>query len=483
MSFRLTRYFTLTSLVFFAIASSGLGYIYRKSAQDNMLLMQESNNADLTRVLANQLWQEHFIPLLRESASMPSRELARHVRIQEIHRRVADQIRGSSVYKIKVYDALGRTIYSSELNQIGEDKRGNAGFMGALAGETRTELVHKDKFSAFEQVVENRDLIQSYIPQRDPGTRQIIGVFEIYSDATPLLARINKAEHLLTLALIIAFGTLYFALLLIVRRADRIIQQQARDQQRFQQQLAQSEKMSSMGQLVAGVAHQLNTPIAFSRNNIILALDVLHNDSPSDAEVDAVAIPSVPVVPMLEDVLEGLDQMRDMVTQLRNFTRIDRATIIAADLNTTLHTVVYIARSTLPTRIRITEDFSPLPEVECNPSQLNQMFINLINNAADAITAAGEIRVRSYVQDGRVHVEVIDDGTGIPADVLPHIFESYYTTKPGDQGTGLGLPIVADIVKSHCGEIHVETKEGSGTRFTVTLPVLNPDLTSSRPRP
>jgi len=103
-------------------------------------------------------------------------------------------MRNSTTYKVKVYDTLGRNIYSSERAQIGEDKKGNPGFQGAMNGVIKTELVHKEKFSAFEQVVENRDLIQSYIPQYEPNQPQPAGVFEIYSDATPFLAEIRGTE-------------------------------------------------------------------------------------------------------------------------------------------------------------------------------------------------------------------------------------------------------------------------------------------------
>ncbi|MGE5491312.1 MAG: sensor histidine kinase [Actinomycetota bacterium] len=464
MHFRLVRYFTLTSLIFFLLAGGMLGYFYREMALSNMLDLQETANVNQTRVFANQLWETHFVPLLADASDIPSPELKNLSRLQEIHRRALDLMRGSTTYKIKVYDPKGRTVYSSELIQIGEDKSGNAGFRGALTGETRTELVHKDKFSAFEQVVENRDLIQSYIPQRDPITGKVVGVFEIYSDVTPFLAEIRKTEPLLFIAVAAAFGTLYVALFLIVRRAERMIQRQAEERETTRQHLAQSEKMAALGQLVAGVAHQLNTPIAFSHNNVTLAIANLHDFAPGRPEAATVA-------QMLGDVLQGLEQMKELVENLRDFTRLDRNKVVEADLNATLHTVAYIARSAIPPRIRIVEDFSPLPPLECNASQLNQVFLNLITNGAEAIDGEGQVTVKSYQADGQVCIDVADDGAGIPDDVLPHIFDSYFSTKPKGVGTGLGLAIARDIVRSHGGDIRVSTRPGSGTVFTIALPL------------
>jgi signal transduction histidine kinase len=173
---------------------------------------------------------------------------------------------------------------------------------------------------------------------------------------------------------------------------------------------------------------------------------------------------------MLNDTLGGLEQMRELVENLRDFTRLDRAKTTSFDLNSGLKNVVYIARSVLPTRLKVVESYSPLPHIECNPSQLNHVFLNLINNAAQAIGEDGTITVRSAVDDRRIRIDVSDTGSGIPSDVLPHIFDNYYTTKPAGEGTGLGLPIANTIVTEHGGEIRVDSVVGKGTTFSVFLP-------------
>lgn len=502
MHFRLVRYVTLTSLVFFLVAGGALAYFYRTLSIDNMLRLQESANANLTRVFANNLWSSHFLPLLEETAETAAPDLRNNSRLQEIHDNTLKLMRGSSTYKIKVYDLRGRTVYSSELKQIGEDKSSNAGFIGAAAGNIKTELVHKEKFSAFENVVENRDLIQSYIPQHDPASGKIVGVFEIYSDVTPFLAEISSTEEQLAAVVALAFGALYLALFIIVRNAERILRAQRRESELAQQQLAQSEKMASLGQLVAGVSHQLNTPIGFSHSNVTLAIDAIRDfllplrvadrlarlvrNTPADQRVIlnmAEARPQVSaitvnekdgerVVEMLGDVLQGLEQMRELVENLLDFTRLDRTKVSDADINASLRTVVYVAKSAIPTRVQIKEAYGVLPAIECNPSQLNQVFLNLITNAAQAIPDEGSVTVRTMHERNHIRIDIIDTGTGIPPDVLPHIFDSYYTTKPKGEGTGLGLPIARDIVRSHGGEIRVETAEGRGTTFTITLPLV-----------
>lgn len=504
MHFRLVRYFTLTSLSLFVLTALGLSYFYRQTAVANMLELQGATNVNLTRVFANSLWQRNFGRLLENPDPAP---------IQKVHAEVLNFMRGTSTYKIKVYDLEGRTVYSSEPSQIGEDKSGNQGFQNALSGKTLSELVHKDQFSAFEHVIENRDLIQTYTPVLDPASGQVMGVFEIYSDAAPSLADIGRTERQLLLAVAAAFAILYLALWLIVRHAERVIRQKEMARESIFQQLAQSEKMAALGQLVAGVAHQLNTPIAFSHSNVTLALQALGNfrgplqishhlaamarDTPEKWEQVDFPLPlgdsqwiasqgareedGETLAQMLDDVRLGLEQMRELVDKLQDFTHLDRSQVADTDLNAALRTVVYIARSALPPRIRISENYAPLPPLACNPSQLNQVFLNLITNAAQAIEGEGKIRISTRRQPEHLEIEIADSGAGISPEHLPHIFESYYTTKPKGVGTGLGLSVAQDIVRSHGGSIEVRSELARGSRFCVRLPLLTPTPAASLP--
>jgi two-component system NtrC family sensor kinase len=162
--------------------------------------------------------------------------------------------------------------------------------------------------------------------------------------------------------------------------------------------------------------------------------------------------------------------MRELVENLRDFTRLDRNKTARFDLNKGLHNVIYIAKSVIPPRILVVEEFGQVPMIECNVSQINQVFLNLINNAAQAIAGDGSITVRSSMEGKHVRVEVTDTGSGIPADALPHIWENYFTTKASGDGTGLGLPVAKTIVEEHGGKISVSTTSAAGTTFAVLLP-------------
>ena len=588
MRFQLVRYFTIASVGMFTLVALALMYFerdqnvffkdvqdkqiaYFKTVQDSfakqqddaarrdLLSIHESGNVNLTRLFANALWDRDFAPFVAKvqnisfdhCRAMPDeadkngkmvptkakkdcfsdggRQIAGLSGFKELDAKVYDSMKRSTVFKIKVFDMRGITLYSSEHKQIGEDKSTNAGWKGASQGKPTSELTHRDKFSAFEGTVENRDLISSYLPVIQPGTDKIVGVFEVYSDVTPFLEQIKKTSGLIkksadtnqqkvaveaqaaqesvdasstrVLAIVvILLGILFAALFTIVRRAEKIIKSQEKDRENAQQQLAQSEKMASLGQMVAGVAHQLNTPLAFTQSNVQMVQQAIQgmqapmqvartlSDIIKHAEGDRVVLNIAQaksnvakldegdvdldmLKQMLDDVLDGVGQMTEMVVNLRDFTRLDRAKTTDADLNKSLHTVIYIAKSVISNNIEVKEEFGELPPMECNPSQLNQVFLNLINNAAHAIDDSGVITVRSALDGEMVKVQVSDTGRGIPADVIGHIFDLYYTTKPQGEGTGLGLTIARDIVRQHGGDITVETVEGSGTTFTVTLPI------------
>jgi signal transduction histidine kinase len=588
--FKLVPYFTLASLFMFLMVAAALTYFSNQqreffqqvkkdeiaffrqvqesfakqqdeAARRDLLAIHESGNVNLTRLFANALWEKDFAPFVAKAQDISIEECASIADVKdeadgkmkappekkacfsevgkkimgikgfaELNAKVYDSMKKSTVFKIKVFDLRGVTIYSSEHGQMGEDKSSNAGWRGAAVdGKPKSELTFRDKFSAFEGVVEKRDLISSYMPVLQPGSDQIVGVFEIYSDVTPFLdqikatsanikttatgnqakveeaaassqTRVEESENEMQLILLGMTGVLFVGLFLIVRRAATIMASQEHDNQQAQQKLSQSEKMASLGQMVAGVAHQLNTPLAFTYNNVGMVMEALKSfrlplkvagavgasvklaqgseitlaidqDMREASQVDPMDLDVEMPAEMLKDTIQGIEQMREMVENLRDFTRLDRTKVAKFDLNKGLHNVIYIAKSVIPTRITVVEDFSPLPSLECNPSQLNQVFLNLINNAAQSISGDGSVVVKSTADGQNVRIDVTDTGSGIPADVLPHIWESYFTTKKEQEGTGLGLAIAKSIVEEHGGKISVQTQVGQGTTFTVSLPV------------
>ena len=222
--FNLTRYYSIASLICIIIAAAILGLFYRHQSLHSLLNVAEDRNAALTHVFGNALWP-YFAPLLKQDTSRQPID-PNGLEITYLRRQVVALMKDTSAVKVKVYNLQGVTVFSTEAKQIGEDKHANAGFLAAAQGRLASELTHRNQFSAFDRVIESRDLLSSYIPFIPENGSQIEGVFELYTDITPYLAEVKRTQLLLVLVVSGVSGLLYSLLYLVVRRAKLIISDQ-----------------------------------------------------------------------------------------------------------------------------------------------------------------------------------------------------------------------------------------------------------------
>jgi PAS domain S-box-containing protein len=273
-----------------------------------------------------------------------------------------------------------------------------------------------------------------------------------------------------------------------------------------QSHLIQSEKMSSLGQMVAGVAHELNTPIGFVGSNTQLvqqrfktiaaqygkSLEAINAIFAGEHEAAFGKMQEITTAPIgtLNDLNQtlirtdrlftgmtaGLEQMTSLVRSMRNFSRLDEADMKRADLNEGLRgCLLMIGHQLKDANVSLTTDYAAIPLVDCYPAQLNQVFLNLIQNAIHVVEGKENamIHVSTSLENGTVLVRVKDNGSGIPKHVQPKIFDPFFTTKPVGKGTGLGLSICFNIVQKHNGRLYFETEEGVGTTFIVEIPAVD----------
>jgi PAS domain S-box-containing protein len=265
-----------------------------------------------------------------------------------------------------------------------------------------------------------------------------------------------------------------------------------------QSQALQREKMASIGQLAAGVAHEINNPMGFIMSNLntlqkyteklagfigmqSAAIEELSKAAGASRVVNALKEEKrkIKLDYLLEDLnsllgesMDGAERVKKIVQDLKGFARLDEAEVKTADINQGIESSINIIWNELKYKATLKKEYGSIPLTLCNLGQLNQVFMNILMNAAQAIETHGEIVVRTWSEDGNIYITISDTGMGIPADKMDKLFEPFYTTKEVGQGTGLGLSIAYDIIKKHNGEIRVASEVGKGTTFTIALPVV-----------
>ncbi|MER2539785.1 MAG: bacteriohemerythrin [Azonexus sp.] len=253
-----------------------------------------------------------------------------------------------------------------------------------------------------------------------------------------------------------------------------------------QQQLLQSEKMAAIGQLAAGVAHEINNPVGFVNSNLgslktyvnqlLTVISAYESNDPAQitearqkADLDFLRedLPS-----LLSESQDGLSRVTKIVQDLKDFSRVDQADRQPSDLNAALESTLNVVANEIKYKAEVVLELGEIPLVDCVPAQINQVFMNLLVNAAQAIPERGKIIVRSGLENNHVWFEIEDTGKGMSAEIQQRIFEPFFTTKPVGQGTGLGLSISYDIiVKKHSGRMDVRSKPDQGTCFRLWLPL------------
>lgn len=268
-----------------------------------------------------------------------------------------------------------------------------------------------------------------------------------------------------------------------------------------QAQLVEAEKMASLGQLTAGVAHEINNPINFVTSNVAPLKRDIQIVWEAMETIQEVALSDLPVAEkeqrintykeeqdieylkteidfLLKGMHEGANRTAEIVKSLRIFSRVDEDSLKFADINAGLESTLVILNSVIREGIQIDKQYAELPLVECYPGKLNQVFLNIITNAIYAINKkfkgnnGGILEIRTVANDEDVSISIRDNGTGMPEDIQERIFEPFFTTKEVGEGTGLGMSIVYNTIKKHKGEIKIESQVGEGTRFTLVIPII-----------
>ena len=498
---------------------------YRRQAIHDLTYSSEEASVTLTQVLTNTMWAEYG-DFISSTQSLDNDNLAVSMTIRHLRRDVLAQLEGSSVAKVKIFDLQGRTVFSTDPSQIGNDKSQSPGFIAALSGQVLSQLDHRDTFKALQKTLTDRKLLSSYVPvYADGRDSEIIAVAEVYNDVTPVVVRIQQTQRNIAIGSLGVLSVLYLVLLTFVNKASQLIatqyQQVQASEKRYQQQadelevaltdlkntqaqMLHSEKMSSLGQMVAGIAHEINNPVGFIHGNIrhlkdhsqnlldYLQLYEKHYPNPKaeireyaeDEDVDYV---KQDIESILSSMRVGTERIREIVLSLRNFSRMDEADCKTVNIHEGIENTLMILQHRLKKTsqrpaIAVIRDFDELPKVECYAGQLNQVFMNVIANSIDALESRFDshqeqqellqVKIRTESHDTSVTVSITDNGSGIPDEIKRRMFDPFFTTKAVGKGTGMGMAISYQIItEKHKGKIQCFSDIGIGTEITLEVPL------------
>ena len=281
------------------------------------------------------------------------------------------------------------------------------------------------------------------------------------------------------------------------------LKQALQDLKNTQSHLVQTEKMASIGQLAAGVAHEINNPVGYVKSNLgaieayrgdlMMLLDQYRRLESLLVQADILSRNPCLLEPyntlqrmkkeidldyiyadyqtVIAESVEGMERVARIVADLKDFAHMDKAKLEFSDINRGIQSTLNIVWNEIKYKAEVVKEFGDIPLVKCYPQRLNQVFMNLLINAVHAIQDKGEIHIQTLAQNGCVQIRVRDTGCGMPQDALPKIFDPFYTTKAVGKGTGLGLNVAYNIIEKHGGSITVESEVGKGTTFTILLKI------------
>jgi len=458
--FQLVKYFSITSIIVIFIGTLLLSILNAHWVRSMQLKKNQDSALLLVKNLNHQVFIQFFLPVALKHGKIKLRDKEQYELMDTV---VRSALHSFNIETVTIYDSkTGIASYSYDQSLIGKKFSHNLNFQSAISDEPTSKLIQNGNFFKILLGIEKRVKLITFAPlkmvkahpDQDVPT---IGVIEIIQDLSEDYASIIRFQILVLSTSGIVMIILLLILIFVVKRGEGIIQKRTKERIKLEEKLSRAEKLSSIGEMTAGISHEIRNPLGIIKSSADLLKKKMAKVDPSNN------IPDI--------IIEEANRLNNIITDFLNFARPRALNLTACHIcNIIDKNLSFLSVQTKENGLVVKKTYEKgIPNMIADPNMLYQAFLNLFINAMQAMPNGGSIFVKIRYKDNRVRVIVEDEGKGISDKVKRKIWNPFFTTK--EEGTGLGLGIVKNIVESHGGTIKLRNRSVGGAKATVELPI------------
>jgi len=457
--FRLVKYFAFTGLIVIFLVTVILTVLNTHWIKS----MQRKKSEDYARVLIENLNHQVFLQFVIPVVMMSGKiQLSKREQFERMDSVVRSTMHSFKVETVNIYSMDNKISYSFDHKMIGRENYGGTGYMQAREGKWNSRLVQRGNFLQILLGFPKEISLITFAPLRQESkvgqiSGRVLGVVEIVQDLSEDYKTIFSIQILVIVTCTVLMGALFVVLVFVVKRGESIIQRRAMERLRLKERLARAEKLSSLGEMAAGISHEIRNPLGIIRSSAELLKKKTAKIDPTNT------IPDI--------IIEESNRLNGIITNFINYAKPRSPNFAPCRVEEVIEkNITFLEPQLNQQGYSIKKNYqNSLPEIIADSTMLYQSFLNILINAMQSMPDGGGICVEISANDHLLTVHFDDEGKGIPPENLEKIWDPFFTTK--DTGTGLGLGIVKNIIESHGGSIQIVNRTVRGARVTIELPI------------
>ena len=461
--FRLVKYFTFTGLVVIFLVTIILSVLNTHWVKAMQRQKSENYANSLIENLNHQVFIQVLIPM---DFIFGKIQFSNRKQFERMDMVVRGTLHSFKVEALNIYGTDNTISYSFDPDLIGRKNFGGTGYQQALEGKTTSRLVQRGNFFEISLGFPKEARLITYAPLRaEPEpfriTGPVLGVVEIVQDLSEDYKTIFRIQILVVITCALMMGALFVVLVFVVKRGEGIIQKRAMERLRLKERLSQAERLSALGEMAAGISHEIRNPLGIIRSSAELLKKKVTKIDPSNTMPDI--------------IVEESSRLNSIITDFINFAKPGSPKLNLCRIEDVIEkNITFLSMQMKEKGYTLKKDYQNyLPEIQADADMLYQSFLNILLNAMQSMPGGGKIAVAIRSNSKAVTINFDDEGQGISDEILEKIWDPFFTTK--EMGTGLGLGMVKNIIESHGGNIRIENRTEGGTRVIVELPMENPN--------